>query len=215
MNDFADLEIDAEIIEEQDAGIWLSIGDLMSGLLMFFALLFITVMVQLRQYQEAFDKLPLVVLNAIETGIGGNDIVTVDSETGDVSIRDRILFDEGSDKLRPEGKLFLQKFIPIYSEVIFANDLFDRQIARVVIEGHTSSKGREQKNMELSLRRALSVADYIFSDEVNFPTKSRFKKKILAAGRGELDADTTRDRAGDRKVVFRFQFRRQDFSNLL
>jgi hypothetical protein len=48
MNSFEDFEPDIEV-EEDNSGIWLSISDLMSGLLMFFALLFIVVQVQLQQ----------------------------------------------------------------------------------------------------------------------------------------------------------------------
>jgi outer membrane protein OmpA-like peptidoglycan-associated protein len=81
----------------------------------------------------------------------------------------------------------------------------------VVIEGHTSSKGSDKDNMELSLRRALSVSDYILSNQLNFSTKKRFKQKILASGRGEIDANQTINNPGDRRVVFRFQFRREDF----
>lgn len=69
--------------------------------------------------------------------------------------------------------------------------------------------------MELSLRRALSVSDYIFSQQLNFKTKQKFNQKILASGRGEIDADKSKDNSSDRKVVFRFQFRREDFSELL
>jgi outer membrane protein OmpA-like peptidoglycan-associated protein len=69
--------------------------------------------------------------------------------------------------------------------------------------------------MELSLRRALSVSNYIFSQQLNFDTKNQFKQKILASGRGEIDADKSKDNSSDRKVVFRFQFRRQDFGELL
>lgn len=89
------------------------------------------------------------------------------------------------------------------------------QNTRVVIEGNTSSKGSDQGNMELSLRRALSVSNYIFSQQINFDTKNQFKQKILASGRGEIDADKSKDNSSDRKVVFRFQFRREDFGELL
>ncbi|MBE9039513.1 OmpA family protein [Oscillatoriales cyanobacterium LEGE 11467] len=228
MNYFEELETDTT--ETPETGIWLSVGDLMSGLLMLFALLFITVQLQLQQklsevaklereleakiaqlerYQDVFDRLPLVILTAIESELGGSDVVSVDPSTGEVSIRDRILFDRGSATLKSEGKQFLQEFIPIYSQVIFSNEEFDRQITRILIEGHTSSQGSEDSNLELSLRRALSVANYIFSDEISFTTKSNLKQKILAAGRGEIEADTNTDNPGDRKVVFRFQLRQQ------
>lgn len=214
MNGFEQFEPDIEL-EEDNAGIWLSISDLMSGLLMFFALLFIVVQVQLQEYQEIYKKLPLAIQQALQQKLGDKYAFEVDPETGGVTIGDSILFDEGSAKLKPAGKQFLKEFIPTYSNVIFSDELFDRQITRVVIEGHTSSRGSDRANMELSLRRALSVSDYIFSQQLNFKTKQPFKQKILASGRGEIDADQSKDNPSDRKVVFRFQFRREDFGELL
>lgn len=235
MRDLYTSEIESEIEEAEDSSVLLSIGDLMSGLLMFFALLFITVQIQLnehiqklnekireveklqqelQQYQKAFQALPQLIVQTLEGKVGGKDVLTVDPETGDVSIRDRILFDEASAELKPEGKKFLQAFIPLYSKVIFSNPEFDKQIARVIIEGHTSSKGSDLSNLDLSLQRANSVADYILSDEMKFSAKSRFKQKLLAAGRGEIDAKQNVDEPRDRKVVFRFQFRRENLVEL-
>lgn len=156
MNSFEQFEPDTEA-EEDNSGIWLSISDLMSGLLMFFALLFIVVQVQLQQeitraqrlekelqtYKRVIDQLPLRIISAIE-GKFGAGILEIDPKTGDVKIGDRILFDEGSAELKPAGKQFLKKFIPIYSDVIFSDKLFESQITRVVIEGHTSSKGSDK-----------------------------------------------------------------------
>jgi outer membrane protein OmpA-like peptidoglycan-associated protein len=229
MSNFPDYEIDTEVSEEQNSGVDLSISDLMSSVLMIFVLLFITVQIQLqgeiyrakqleiqlKKYKKAVDELPIRILDALEGKIGEKGLFTVDPETGDVSIGDRILFDEGSAELKLEGKKFLQQFIPIYSNVIFSDNMFDRQITRVVIEGHTSSKGSDKENMELSLRRALSVSDYIFSNQLKFSTKESFKKKILASGRGEIDANQKIDNSSDRKVVFRFQFRRENFEQFL
>ena len=227
MNAFEHFEPDTEA-EEDNAGIWLSISDLMSGLLMFFALLFIVVQVQLQQeiiraqrlekeletYKRIIDQLPLRVISAIE-GKFGQGVVEIDPKTGDVKIGDRIFFDEGSAELKTAGTQFLKQFIPMYSDVIFSDALFENQITRVVIEGYTSSKGLDKVNMELSLRRALSVSDYIFSQQLNFDSKQQFRQKILASGRGEIDADQSKDNPSDRTVVFRFQFRREDFGELL
>ena len=233
MRNLSDLDNAPETEDEEDSSVLLSIGDLMSGLLMLFALLFITVQVklsekvklldekiiqvdrlrqELQQYQSAFEGLPQIIVNALEGKVGDKDIFSVDPGTGDVSIRDRILFDNNSSVLKPEGKKFLQAFIPIYSQVLFANKQFEKQIARVVIEGHTSSNGSDPKNLELSLRRALAVSNYMFSNEVNFPKKLELQQKVLVSGRGELDADPNQSAAGDRKVVFRFQFRRENLN---
>lgn len=211
MSDFSDSELEGEVLEELDSGVWLSIGDLMSGLLMFFALLFVTVMVQLKNYQEAFDKLPLVILNTLGQEVPGGDKLEVDPKTGDVSIPDAILFDKNSAELKPAGKQFLRGFITVYSKAIFSKDEFDRMVTRVIIEGHTSSSGTELENMNLIWQRALAVSDYISS--LKFPAQSRFKHKILVAGRGELDANQKIDSPADRKVVFRFQTRPPDRGN--
>ena len=218
-----ELEMD-EDSERED--FFLSISDLMSGLLMLFSLLFITVQIQLNQriqeidrlkrqvseLQETIDRLPERIVKALEGKIG-EEALFVDRKTGDISIGDRILFDEGSAALTAAGKQFLKDFIPAYSQIIFSNPLLEERIVRIVIEGHTSSKGDERKNMELSLQRSLAVENYIFSAELAFLEKQKLRQKILAAGRGEIDADPTKDSPSDRKVIFRFQFRRQELSN--
>lgn len=196
-------------LDEEESSILLSIGDLMSGLLMIFALLFVTVLVQLKDKEEPRR----VVIGTVVEQMKGNNInVKVNPETGDVSIQNKILFDENSAELKPAGKIFLKQFIPVYSRVIFSKKDFEREIARVVIEGHTSSKGDYDPNLELSLLRALAVSKFIFSNELNFPTKSELRTKIMVAGRGEMEAKQKVDDFGDRKVIFRFQFRGENFS---
>ena len=104
MSDLSELELETELQEEQDSGVYLSIGDLMSGLLMFFALLFITVMVQLKQVQDRVSELPQQLIAVLE-GLPQGKIIKIDQKTGDVSIPDAILFDKGSAELKPEGRL--------------------------------------------------------------------------------------------------------------
>jgi len=136
--------------------------------------------------------------------------VKVNPETGDVSIQESILFSQGSAELKPKGKAFLKKFIPIYSGVIFSKPEFATEVSRVVVEGHTSSEGSEEVNLQLSLKRSASVAKYIFS-QINYSTKNKLQQKFLAAGRGEIEADKTRNNPADRKVIFRLQFRSDEF----
>lgn len=194
---------------DQDSSIFLSIGDLMSGLLMFFALLFVTAMAQLKEVEQQQDILVGTLIHQLR---GNNINVTVDPEKGDISIREAILFDEGSAALRPQGQAFLDQFIPVYSQVIFSKPVFEAQVSRVLIEGHTSSKGNANDNLELSLNRALSVSKYISSNSVKFTTKPQFTQKITVAGRGEIEAHPTQDLPADRKVIFRFQFKGEEFT---
>ncbi|MGL4500775.1 MAG: OmpA family protein [Planktothrix sp.] len=214
MSDLSELELETELQEEQDSGVYLSIGDLMSGLLMFFALLFITVMVQLKQVQDRVSELPQQLIAVLE-GLPQGKIIKIDQKTGDVSIPDAILFDKGSAELKPEGKKFLREFIPQYSKVIFSNPAFEDTVTRVIVEGQTSSLGNDQYNMDLSLKRSLSVYNYIFSKGFTFETKSKFKTKLMAAGRGEVEANQKIDDPRDRRVVFRFQLKQIDWDKFL
>ncbi|MBV6622988.1 MAG: OmpA family protein [Rivularia sp. (in: Bacteria)] len=207
MDNYFNEELEAENIEDDDASTYLSIGDLMSGLVMFFSLLFITTLLQIAEK----DAPKRVVIGEIVGQMKKNNInVKVNPETGDVSIQESILFSQGSSELKPRGKTFLSKFIPVYSGVIFSQPEFATEVSRVVVEGHTSSEGSEEVNLQLSLKRSASVSKYIFS-QMKFSTRNSLKRKFLAAGRGEIEADKTRNNPGDRKVVFRLQFRSDEF----
>ncbi|MBD2190022.1 OmpA/MotB family protein [Pseudanabaena mucicola] len=213
--------------EEEENSVMLSIGDLMSGLLMVFALLFIIVFVQyqvalekskelereVQQYEKAFRDLPEIIRSQLEKAIGKGSF-SVDPKTGDLQIGDRILFDEDSSTLNTNGKAFLRQFIPAYSKIIFSKELnLDSQVTRISVEGSTSSSGRDRENMDLSLRRASAVYQYIFNDPSfpKFETKDRLREKMLVAGRGALDSNKTTVDPTDRRVTFRFQVRRPNF----
>jgi outer membrane protein OmpA-like peptidoglycan-associated protein len=213
--------------EEEENSVMLSIGDLMSGLLMVFALLFIIVFVQyqvalekskelerrIRKYEEVFRNLPKIVRSRLEEAIGKGNFA-VDPKTGDLQIGDRILFDEDSATLNTNGRTFLRQFIPAYSNIIFTlPDQLGDQVTRIVVEGSTSSSGSDRENMDLSLRRASAVYQYIFNDASfpRFDTKDRLRERMLVSGRGELDANQSRVEAKDRRVTFRFQVRRPNF----
>lgn len=199
--------------QEEDPAIYLSIGDLMSGLLMFFALLFISSLIQLNEAQKDITR---ILIGQLEGELKANNIeAKVDPNTGDISLRDSILFETNSAKLNPQGEKTLQKLIPIYSKVIFETPRVKDQIERVIIEGHTSAEGKPNFNMELSLNRAWQVAKYTLY-QMPFPSKthkSQLEKKIMVVGRGENDAKAG-DLPIDRKVVFRIQFKGQDLSSL-
>jgi len=213
--------------EEEENSVMLSIGDLMSGLLMVFALLFIIVFVQyqvalvkskelerkVQQYEKAFKDLPEIVRSRLEKVIGKGSFA-VDPKTGDLQIGDRILFDEDSATLNANGRAFLRQFIPAYSNIIFTLPVeLESQVTRISVEGSTSSSGSDRENMDLSLRRASAVYQYIFNDASfpKFDTKDRLREKMLVAGRGELDANKTTVDPKDRRVTFRFQVRRPNF----
>lgn len=191
--------------EDDDAAIWLSVGDLMSAVMLIFALLLIVSLLQLKTHLEESTKGRVLVIQTLqkqlkEAGLGAQP----DPETGDVSITDSVLFGHGEHNLKEKGENFLKKFVPVYSRVLFSDPVIEHEVVRVIIEGHTSSDGDPSGNMGLSLNRAHAVTHYIAG--MTFDRKEDFMKKVMAAGRGESESRENDDPA-DRKVMFRFQFK--------
>ncbi len=201
--------------EVEQGSIYLAISDLMSGLLMVFVLLVLALMLSLQERIEKVEKRRIVIIRDLQSRLEDEGIrADVNEETGDVSILDSILFDEGRATLKGEGRDFIDRFIPVYSAVIFSKPEYDEEIVRVVVEGHTSSKGSFPTNMGLSLSRAESVLHYIHDDLV-FEHQTGFQGKLVGAGRGEIQARQDVDAANDRKVVFRLQFKGLQIEEIL
>ncbi|MDM7861908.1 OmpA family protein [Alteromonas sp. ASW11-36] len=200
--------------EIDDSGAWLSIGDLMSALLMIFALLLISALVQISEVAEQSQNNRIMIIKGINDALKAADIsVEADSETGDISILDSVLFEQNDYLLKESGKEFLDRFIPIYSSVVFQSSETSHEVVRIVLEGHSSIEGAFDHNMRLSVLRANSVSQYV--NQMTFPDKEQFFGKLLVSGRGSLDADKLRVNESDRKVMFRFQFRGQEFKKII
>ncbi|CAV18536.1 OmpA family protein [Vibrio atlanticus] len=196
--------------DAEESGVWLSVGDLMSVLLMIFALLLISALVQISEVYEESQNTRIVIIKGINDKLNAEGIgVQADPETGDISITDSILFDLNDYKLKASGQEFLEKFIPIYSDAIFQSQATADEVSRVVIEGHSSSEGAFDRNMELSVLRANSVIAFVNSME--FSNKQRFFDKAVISGRGPIEARQDVADAADRKVKFRFQFKDEEF----
>lgn len=196
--------------EVEDTGVWLSVGDLMSVLLMIFALLLISALVQISEVYEESQNTRVVIIKGINDALNAAGIeVQADSDTGDISITDSILFDLNDYKLSSSGKVFLRRFIPIYADVIFKTNATAEEVTRIVVEGHSSSEGAFNRNMTLSVLRANSVIEFVNS--MNFKHKHAFFDKVVISGRGPLEANKKQIKAADRKVKFRFQFKSDEF----
>ena len=91
-----------------------------------------------------------------------------------------------------QGKDLLSKLAPIYINTIFSNENISKDIENIAVEGHTDSQTfsgvkspDEQfiKNMDLSLRRANSVAAYILKTNYDKKNASAFRKIIVVEGK--------------------------------
>lgn len=197
-----------------DSGAWLSIGDLMSALLMIFALMLISALVQISEVAEKSQNNRVMIIKGINDALSAANIsVSADPVTGDISILDSVLFEKNDYELKGSGRVFLDKFIPIYSSVVFQTPETAQEVVRIVLEGHSSIEGEFNHNMRLSVLRANSVSQYIDSQE--FFNKQKFFQKLLVSGRGSLDSQSLVVDESDRKVMFRFQFKGQEFQKII
>jgi outer membrane protein OmpA-like peptidoglycan-associated protein len=105
-----------------------------------------------------------------------------------VQMKNDILFDPGSDSLKSEGVVELNKMADVLAK--YADD-------RVKIEGHTDSQGDAKHNQALSEKRANAVKTILVSRGVQ-------EKQIEVHGFGEskpvADNGTAEGRAKNRRV---------------
>ena len=222
----------------------LSLGDLMAGLLLIFVLLLSFVMLrlenlieekknQLEQIDER-EQIKTLLISRLLKELEDFD-VEVDPNTGVIRVKDGILFDFSRDELKKDGKDFLRRFIPKYVGVLLTNLEVSEHVAQIIIEGHTDNVGSWDHNLDLSLRRANSVAAYLFTEEFGaFDYAEDLKKLLSANGRSfsqpivpenmkekrtqlytltewvDKYNDTEEARAQNRRVEFQFRLRDWD-----
>ncbi len=131
--------------------------------------------------------------------------VTVDEETGEITMDAEVLFDYNSYAISADGEALLEEFITIYCEVVF-DEKYDGFISQIMVEGHTDSTGDYDDNLELSQNRAESVRDFCVSvggDHADALTEM-MNPIGYASNYPVLDSDGNEDEAASRRVGFRF-----------
>lgn len=216
--------------KQEDAGnvFWTTMSDLMLGLAIIFMVLFTLAMTgfstasveqkqqQIEASQEVIEQLQTEEIKA-----------EVDKMTGDIKISDLELFEVNSWTLSPKGKQYLDKLIPIYINTIFAKEDLLESIDKIVIQGHTDSQtfigasSKEEqftRNMELSLKRANSVAEYMFKTKFNKQYSEKLREMLVVEGRSYNEPIITNgkeDFAKSRRVELKLEVKRWDIMEAL
>lgn len=203
---------------------WLTVSDLMAGLMMVFLFIAIAFM---RHVSVERDKIKDVAVAYQENQVAIFDSLneefeddlsawraTIDKETLSFQFNSpEVLFDTGESTLKPEFESILASFIPRYLGVL---EKFKANISEVRIEGHTSSEwGADTHpddayffNMTLSQNRTRSVLKYAYL-QTSLPkiqqewVKSSFAAVGLASSRLKLNADGSENQEQSRRVSFR------------
>ena len=201
---------------------WVTMSDLLLGLVVVFLVMFVFAITGFTQNKINEQETQYQVTEKIANELAKNNIqVDIDKFSGTIKISDLELFALNSAELSPKGRAYMSKFVPVYLNTIMQDPTVKNNISKIIIQGHTDSqtyagaKSDEEKyfkNMDLSLRRAASVAEYVvYSD---FKGKKTYEKdlfKLLSVeGKGPSEpvlTDGKEDYAKSRRVELKLVFK--------
>ena len=134
--------------------------------------------------------------------------VTVNEETGEISMDNTVLFAVDSYELSEEGKVLLDQFLSVYASVILKEE-YSGFLSEILIEGHTDTSGQYEYNLELSQKRADAVMEYCKTTtavdaEVIQQLSGLFRAVGYSWDRPIYDAEGNVDADASRRVAFRF-----------
>lgn len=165
--------------------------DLMTALVLVFIVLFFYV--YLTNYYDKVQRemAQTKATEMLQEALEEQNIQAQVEPSGVVKIQDLELFNLNSYELSEKGKTYLSKFAPAYLNSLFTNEYMNKNLDKIVIQGHTDSqtyKGKysddEQymKNMDLSLKRAYEVANFMTNTSYNKKNGNKLRKMIVVEG---------------------------------
>ena len=186
---------------------WISISDMMAGLMVIFLFIAISYMLHIRadkkeieqikekieQIAVTYEKLKSELYNDLEREFK-NDLnewnAVLDRQTLSVRFKEpEVLFEPGDAEVRPAFKKILDDFFPRYIQILRRTEYIN-DIAEIRIEGHTSSEWSENVsdeeayilNMELSQDRTRSVLKYVLQIPKISENREWLKDHLTANG---------------------------------
>lgn len=206
-----------------ESGHWLSVSDLMSGLMIVFLFIAVTYM---REIQQENQKMKEVAIAYQDNQVAiyetlmkefKNDLSRWNAEINKETLAFEfkspdVLFDNGEIGIKSEFKFILDNFFPRYISQLRP---FRASISEIRLEGHTSSvwSGGSSatdayfKNMSLSQGRTRSVLEYIYALPKISQEKDWVKKHIAAIGfsssKAIIQHKDEEDTTASRRVTFR------------
>jgi outer membrane protein OmpA-like peptidoglycan-associated protein len=207
---------------------WVSISDMMTGLMMIFLFISVLYMLHMRADKEKIEEIAVTyseMQDALYEDLDRefrSDLpkwnAVLDKPTLSIRFEEpEVLFEPGRVEVRPAFRTILDDFFPRYVRILML-PRYLRDIEEVRIEGHTSSEWLSEpnldtayrKNMELSQGRTRSVLSYalLLPDIARMlGTKKWLKKHLTANGLSSsklrLNPDGTENRRKSRRVEFR------------
>lgn len=182
---------------EEEGEHWLSVSDMMSGLMVIFLFIAITYMMQVSEDRNqlieiavTYEKTKVAIYEQLQLEFK-DDLKKWNAEIDKESLAFRfqepdVLFNVGEAVIKDKFKVILNDFFPRYIKIL---KQYQTDIEEIRIEGHTSSEWSKNrigddttyfKNMELSQNRTRATLEYcLMLPQMDF--ERSWIKKILTA----------------------------------
>lgn len=178
---------------------WMSIADMMAGLMMVFLFIAIAFMLKIQEEKKSLEE---IAFNYERTYLALNEALHDEFDKdlekwdaiilNDNTIRFKepdVLFAQNSSVIKEKFKLILNDFFPRYVNILASNQ-FKESINELRIEGHTSSLWRSDVNQDtsyinnahLSQERSFSVLSYVYMLDTISKNRPWLTKVIRANG---------------------------------
>ncbi|MBQ7174810.1 MAG: OmpA family protein [Lachnospiraceae bacterium] len=142
--------------------------------------------------------------------------ISVDENTGAITMDSQILFEYNQDELKETGQAFLAEFLPRYASILLS-PTYSEYVSEIIIEGHTDTTGNYLFNLDLSQKRAYSVAAYCMSEEnhiLDAQELEAMRQVLSSTGKSFSEpvykADGTVDAEASRRVEILFRLKDEE-----
>lgn len=202
--------------KESDDSQWLPVSDLMSGLMILFMFIAISLILQVRNTAEKYQDVQQSIYQALAAEFE-KDLNRMGAEIDPKTLTfvfksPEILFETGQSTLRPSYQHTLNNFFPRYIRVV---NQYKDYIDEVRIEGHTSSEWTVGvnsdvayfENMRLSQDRTRAVLNYVYSIPSVAQYRPWIKEHLAAVGLSSAKTikyqNGVEDKEQSKRVTFR------------
>ena len=205
---------------------WMSISDMMSGLMLVFLFIAISFMIQVEAEKQEMKDVAISYrdtkanLNEALFGEFQSDLkawnASITKDNSIVFSSPEVLFKVSKSDINDKFKIILQQFFSRYLKILTSPEYVD-EIQELRVEGHTSQSWKNAtsqkeiylQNMLLSQERAYKVLSYCYSLDNESVVKSRewLEKHFRANG---MAFSKLRDEKTARRVEFTIQMKSED-----